>query len=202
MSPEPTETPPTDPTGCWVFMVGPSGAGKDTLLELTRSAVADLARIRFARRVVTRPANDFEDHESIDVDAFDAMQSRGGFALSWRAHGLAYGIPAKWRDEVDGGAIVVCNVSRTVVAPAREQLGAVRTVLVTAPADVLARRIALRGREASAGQRLSRDLNDEVNRYVDLVIDNTGTPAEGAAPLIALLRELHGSAMGDAGPSH
>ena len=100
MSPERTVMPPSGTIGTWVLVVGPSGAGKDTLLDLARNAVTDLKPICFAKRVVTRPANDFEDHDSVDADQFERMQADGAFALSWQAHGLSYGVPAHWHEQV------------------------------------------------------------------------------------------------------
>ncbi len=196
MSHEPMAMARSSQAGAWVLVVGPSGAGKDTLLGLANRAVVDRPRISFARRIVTRPRNEFEDHASVDAEEFEALRSDGAFALHWQAHGLSYAIPAQCRAAVDRGGIVVCNVSRTVVAQARQQLGQVKTVMVTASPDVLAQRIAMRGREAFAGQRLARDLNGEVSPYVDLVIDNSGSPEQGAAPLIAFLRDLHEATAG------
>ena len=108
-----------------VLVVGPSGAGKDTLLEAARQVLADDPRFRFVRRVITRPADaGGEAHEAVTEAEFAARK----FALQWQAHGMRYGIPA---DAIDGAAVAVANVSRTVVAEAARQFR-VRVIEVTA----------------------------------------------------------------------
>ncbi len=68
-----------------VLVVGPSGAGKDSLLQTAREAFRCDPRIGFARRVITRPADpDGENHEPVSEAEFTARD----FALSWSAHGL------------------------------------------------------------------------------------------------------------------
>src|SRR6266403_915074 len=49
--------------GRLVLVVGPSGAGKDTLLGLARAVCADDGSVIFPRRAVTREASTFEDNE-------------------------------------------------------------------------------------------------------------------------------------------
>ena len=128
--------------GRLVLVVGPSGAGKDTLLEAARAAFRDDARIRFARRVITRVADpDGEDHEPVTETEFDAR----AFALSWSAHGLRYGIPA---EAVRNEAVLVANVSRGVIAEAARRFP-VRVIEVTARPEILAARLAARGREGA-----------------------------------------------------
>src|SRR5919204_601947 len=63
--------------GKLVLVVGPSGAGKDTLLGLARAACADDKNIVFARRVVTREATSAEDNEQISIEAFREAEARG-----------------------------------------------------------------------------------------------------------------------------
>lgn len=134
-----------------VLVVGPSGAGKDTLLEGARRA---LPEARFVRRVITRPAAaGGEDHEAVTEAEFAGRS----FALQWEAHGLRYGIPADIADDLAAGRLVIANASRGVIAEAVVRFGA-RVVEVTAPPEVLAVRLAARGRESAAdvAARLSR----------------------------------------------
>ena len=59
--------------GCLVLVVGPSGAGKDTLLRRAAAALRDEGRYCFVRRYITRPAGDpHEDHVALTEEEFAA----------------------------------------------------------------------------------------------------------------------------------
>ena len=119
-----------------ILVVGPSGAGKDTVLSLARVALAEDPRFRFVRRVITRPADaGGEDHEAVTDSTF----AERPFALQWQAHGLRYGIPADIVADLKRGIRVVANVSRGIIAEAAERFAA-RVIVITAPVDVLAQR--------------------------------------------------------------
>jgi ribose 1,5-bisphosphokinase len=148
--------------GKLVLVIGPSGAGKDTLLNLARAACADDPTIVFARRVVTREASSTEDNDEMSPDAFRDAKARGTFAIDWEAHGHAYGLPRSIEDDIRAGRTVVANVSRTVVAVLRHTYANVVVVLITAPADVLAERLAMRqrGSDGNIAKRLARTVDD------------------------------------------
>ncbi len=175
--------------GGFVLVVGPSGAGKDTLIGLARDALAGEAGFLFPRRVVTRPSSTAEAHDTLAPEAFDAAEVAGAFCLSWRAHGLAYGIPAAAAQAAAAGAVVVCNVSRAVIDAARRQLPGVTVVEVTAPAAILAQRLAGRQRDSDGdlATRLQRPAPAAADP--DLRIDNDGAPEAAAALLLAHLRQ-------------
>jgi ribose 1,5-bisphosphokinase len=165
-----------------VLVVGPSGAGKDTLLNAARDAFRDDPRVHFVRRVITRPADpNGENHEPVTGAEFAARD----FRLSWSAHGLRYGIPA-----VDTAPVVVANVSRGVIATAAAQYP-VRVIEVTAPANVLAARLAARGRETAAdvARRLGRTAVIPSGIPVETVW-NDATLAIGVARFVAALRHI------------
>ena len=171
-----------------VLVVGPSGAGKDTLLAAAQQALADDPRFRFVRRVITRPADaGGEAHEAVTPDEF----ARREFALQWHAHGLSYGIPA---DAVTDGDIAVANVSRTIIADASRRFP-VRVIEVTAPSHVLAARLASRGRESvtDVAQRLARSVAMPSHVTVETVM-NDASPEEGVARFIAALNRAASAA--------
>ena len=178
-----------------ILIVGPSGAGKDTLLNGAREALAGDARFRFVRRVITRPGDLGEEaHESVTEQAFALRREAGDFALSWRAHGLHYGIPADIATDLAQGRVVIANVSRAVVAEAAERFP-VAVIEITAPADVLALRLAARGREDAVdmARRLSRaiELRLPVERQA---VANDGTVEQGVRRLLAAISRAAGDA--------
>jgi ribose 1,5-bisphosphokinase len=139
--------------GTLVLVVGPSGAGKDSLIAWCRTQLADDPGVVFPRRIVTRPADtDAEDHDVASEAEFAAALARGAFALHWRAHGLGYGIPATIAADLGAGRNVVVNVSRAVLDEARERFPPVRIAVVTAPPEVLAERLRRRNREEAGAQ--------------------------------------------------
>src|SRR4051812_42383259 len=94
--------------GRMIAVVGPSGAGKDTLMAHAARFFEDRDDIIFVRRIITRdPAAGGEEHDGVSEAEFEALESAGRFAVSWQAHGLRYGIPAETRDAVDKGRIVI-----------------------------------------------------------------------------------------------
>jgi ribose 1,5-bisphosphokinase len=175
--------------GRLVLIVGPSGAGKDTLIDVVRAACRDDASVGFPRRVITRPSSGAEDHDTISDAAFDQAATGGAFALWWTAHGLKYGIPAAIDDDVRAGRTVVCNVSRTIIGAARERYAHVTVALVTAPAAILAARLRARGRgsDGSIIDRVQRSVltNGELN--ADFVIENIGAVEPAAAMLLRIV---------------
>jgi phosphonate metabolism protein PhnN/1,5-bisphosphokinase (PRPP-forming) len=184
-------------SGWLVTVVGPSGAGKDTLLGQARAGLQGDPRFVFARRVITRPAEatdhaGAEDHEPVSDSAFLAALNAGAFALHWQAHGLRYGIPAGIQEELDAGRVVIANLSRAVLAEAHERFR-LKVINVTAPAEVLAARLAGRGRETreEVAARLARTAPLPPGIDVAEVV-NDGTPEQGAARLLTALRAVAG----------
>ncbi len=177
-----------------VLVVGPSGAGKDTLINAAKAALANDKRFVFPRRVVTRPAvAALEDHDSVTPAEFALQDANGAYALSWEAHGLRYGLPASIADDIAAGRVVVMNSSRAMVATARAKFPGAVVVLIEARPDVRAQRLAGRGRE-TAGEvaaRLGREVDVSIPNAIR--IDNSGAVADGTARFLAALRALPAS---------
>jgi ribose 1,5-bisphosphokinase len=181
--------PPIGP-GALVVVVGPSGAGKDTLIALARARCAHDARVMFARRIVTRPASAAEDHDSATPAQFDAAIGQGAYAFWWEAHGLKYALPAAIDTELRAGRTVVCNVSRAVIRQLRGRYARLTVVLVTAPKEILLARLAARGRErgGDVAERLDRAEAAVEDFRPDIVIENIGDADLGASRLAQVLR--------------
>lgn len=176
--------------GAFVFIVGPSGAGKDTLLEGARAALAADVRFHFVRRSVTRSSGHWEAHASLSVEDFAAAEERGEFALTWRAHNLHYGVPSTAVDRMREGRIVVCNGSRGAIDSANRAFRDVRLVLVTASREVREARLGARGRGDDIRARLERLSAEDFTQRAELVIVNEASPAEGTRKLVRFLEDL------------
>jgi ribose 1,5-bisphosphokinase len=174
--------------GRLVLVVGPSGAGKDTLIGLARAALADDPSVVFPRRLVTRPSSRWEEHDTLTQEAFEEGVAAKTWPLCWRAHGLGYALPHSLFEDLGLGRTIVANVSREAVAEARARFPHVCVVYVTAPPDVLASRVAGRGRDADVSGRVSRVAPVASELTPDLVIDNAGRAEEAAARLIGAIR--------------
>jgi ribose 1,5-bisphosphokinase len=177
--------------GWLVLVVGPSGAGKDTLLMQARAACDGDGSISFVRRGVTREASAAEDHASFSETEFEKARASGAFSFWWEAHGLKYGVPASIEAALAAGLTVVCNVSRNIVANLRERYPQCCVVLITATEDVRRARLAARERasDGDPAKRAKRAAPGMEELRPALVIDNTGTVEEGAAALLGFLRD-------------
>jgi ribose 1,5-bisphosphokinase len=179
--------------GTLVLVVGPSGAGKDTLIGAAKAALAGDSRFVFPRRVVTRESiATIEDHDSVTGDEFALQKRNGAYALSWEAHGLSYGLPASLVENLAAGRVVVANGSRAMIAAAEAKFAGTRVVLIEAAPGVRAARLAGRGRESAAeiAERLAREVPNIPAGAVR--IDNSGPLAEGSSRFIAALRGIAG----------
>lgn len=175
--------------GRLVLVVGPSGAGKDTLLRLAQAACADDHDIVFPRRVVTRASSADEDNIALSPDEFARARDHGDFAVHWDAHGHSYALPLEINDDIRAGRAVVANVSRTVIAELRGTYANVVVVAITAPPDVLAQRLAARARhsDGNIADRLARSVDDAWTN-ADVTILNAGSADYHSRHLLRVIR--------------
>jgi phosphonate metabolism protein PhnN/1,5-bisphosphokinase (PRPP-forming) len=183
----------------WVALAGPSGAGKDSLLDRVREDLMGDGRFHFARRTITRPAQaGGEAHESVSSEEFQELTGAGAFILTWQAHGLRYGIR---RSEAPRDRLVVISVSRTVLHEAA-RLRRLQVVEVTAPRELLAERLERRGRETAdqIAARLDREMGLPDGLDV-ITIRNDSSIEEGGTRLRHVLEAAASSCVTRAFPS-
>src|SRR4051812_24173789 len=175
--------------GRLVLVVGPSGAGKDTLLRLAQAACIDDDNVVFPRRVVTRESSADEDNMAMSHDEFRRAREHGDFAVHWEAHGHSYALPLAINDDIRAGRAVVANVSRTVIGALRQAYSNVVVVAITAPPDVLAQRLAARARhsDGNIADRLSRSV-DDVSAHADVTILNAGSAEYHSRQLVRVIK--------------
>jgi ribose 1,5-bisphosphokinase len=176
--------------GTFVAVVGASGAGKDSLINYARDSLGD--QVAVVRRVVTRVADGgSEDHESMSVEDFAASEQEGLFALSWEAHGLSYGLPIALEDDLAAGRVVIANLSRAALPRLVARYPNALVVEVTAAPEVIARRLAGRGREGGEDirRRLERGSGFRLPSST-VSIDNSGALETAGVRFVTLLRDL------------
>nr|WP_322940316.1 phosphonate metabolism protein/1,5-bisphosphokinase (PRPP-forming) PhnN [Pseudomonas sp. s4] len=196
--------------GRLIYLMGPSGSGKDSLLHAARAPL-EAHGCRFARRVITRSAESVgEDAVGVTPDEFERLQGEGAFALSWRANGLAYGIPREIDDWLSAGQDVLINGSRGHLAAARQRYSNLLAILLQVDEAVLRQRLLARGRETpeQIEQRLvrSRELQAGVacsplpfmgagpgergDQADTITLDNSGPLPHTVSRLLQLLDEM------------
>jgi ribose 1,5-bisphosphokinase len=175
--------------GRLVLVVGPSGAGKDTLLGLAKAACAEDRNIVFPRRMITREASASEENEEVSAGTFQEALARGEYAMHWEAHGHRYALSRAIDDEIRAGRTVVANVSRTAIGAARAAYTHVVVVSITAPPDVLAERIAMRARgsDGRLEARLARTVEDAA-AAPDVTIVNVGSAEYHSRQLVRAIK--------------
>lgn len=171
-------------------VVGPSGAGKDSLIA---GAIAARPRLVWARRTITRPAAaGGEPFEGVSEAEFVRRKAEGAFVLDWQAHGLHYGIPVSVLGVLSQGKDVIFNGSRAELHAALEKFPNLIVVLVTADPQILATRLAARGREAEPDivKRLQRPDYAMPTGIVPRLVANNGTLDAGIARFLAALQPV------------
>jgi ribose 1,5-bisphosphokinase len=160
--------------GRFIAVVGPSGVGKDSVMQ---AMAARDPRIVLARRMITRPSDaGGEDFDGLTVEEFHALHAADAFALSWEAHGLHYAIPATVDAYLQEGRDVLANLSRAVLIRAKDRFAQFEVINLTADRDVLAARLAARGRETTAqiAGRLDRATTGLPDGIAAVHLDNSG----------------------------
>ena len=184
--------------GVFVAVAGPSGVGKDTIINYARARLAGRPQFVFVRRIITRqPDAALEDHDTLSAPDFAAAHRRGRFALVWQAHGLDYALPASIDADIAAGRIVVANISRQIIDDLKARYEQFVLVVVSAHRDVIAARLKARGRESDAEivARLNRIAIEDTVRYEAIRLENSGPPERAGDRFISILE----AAAGDTG---
>ena len=180
-------------TGMLVLVVGPSGVGKDSLIDGARRILADGPDVVFPKREITRSADaGAEDHVAVTENQFHARRDLDAYLLSWGAHGLWYGIPSEVLGDLRSGRVVVINASRSVIDEARSRFPRLRIISVNADDETLRRRLGARGREQTdqVERRLERARAFRVEGPDVIEFPNDGPLGEAVTRFADLLRGL------------
>lgn len=179
--------------GSLIYVMGPSGAGKDSVLGRARALLPSDAPVVFAHRYITRPADSGgENHIAVTRAEFATRRAFGLFAYHWHAHGNDYGVGREIHDWRAAGLTVVVSGSRDHFLRTGGLDSQARPVLITAPAERLRQRLAGRGRESAleAAERLQRADAYELDDPRLVTIVNDGALDEAALAFVRLLARL------------
>lgn len=175
--------------GRLIYLIGPSGSGKDSVLDAAREALAERG-VQVARRVITRSAEAVgESAEAVTHDEFDRLERSGAFAMSWRANELAYGIPVQIDHWLAAGEDILVNGSRGYLEQARQRYPDMLAVLLSVRPEVLRQRLLKRNRETpeQIEARLARNARFEDSLDDLFLLDNSGDLQNSVTKLLQLI---------------
>ncbi|WP_308598041.1 phosphonate metabolism protein/1,5-bisphosphokinase (PRPP-forming) PhnN [uncultured Desulfovibrio sp.] len=195
--------------GTLIYVMGPSGSGKDSLLSALRPRLRGLP-VAFARRYISRPAcAGGEQHMALSAGSILAMEAQGRLAMRWSSHGCQYGIGRSIDGSLERGICVIVNGSREYLPEALRRYPDLLPVLVEVEPAILRQRLLARGREQG------RDLEERLQRALAPLpatglerlvrIDNSGKLAaavdtlEDVVRAVLPVRRMPGTARGTQG---
>ncbi|MFP4049456.1 MAG: phosphonate metabolism protein/1,5-bisphosphokinase (PRPP-forming) PhnN [Desulfovermiculus sp.] len=177
--------------GVLFYLMGPSGVGKDTLLNYLRQCRPP--EMLIARRYITRPnRNSPENHLPLTKDEFLARKESGFFSLAWQAHGCWYGISREVELMLQRGRHVLINGSRHAYALARERFMPCQGILIQADPDIIRARLEARGREDAheVARRLERGTSCHIAANDLIVVHNNHSPEQGGSALLQSIEKV------------
>ncbi len=175
-----------------IYIMGPSGCGKDSLMAEARLRLCASAPVVFAHRYITRQADaGGENHVALSRAEFQIRLSCGLFSLSWESHGFAYGIGREIDLWMEAGLSVVVNGSRAALSRSLVAYPELLPVLVDVPEEILRERLSARGREDTLEiqARLARAGMAVAKTPALVRFDNTGPLAERSQALAELIMQ-------------
>jgi ribose 1,5-bisphosphokinase len=174
------------------YVIGPSGAGKDSLLNYARQHMGSSTAVVFAHRYITRPADaGGENHISLSREEFNCRARMGCFAMQWYSHNTWYGIGVEINQWLEMGLKVVVNGSRAYLDNALQKYPRLIPVIISAPPETLRQRLLARGREniEEIEQRVMQavDLDQQIEYPRMMRINNEGALMDAGDYLIELI---------------
>ncbi|SEQ11154.1 ribose 1,5-bisphosphokinase [Amphritea atlantica] len=131
------------------YVAGPSGSGKDSLINGLRDRLGGGSSVLFAHRYITRCWQaGGENHVELSEEEFRQRSQAGLFSMQWQANNCRYAIGVEISHWLNSGYSVVVNGSRAHLEEATSCFGdRLIPILVTVDPAVLRQRLQARGRE-------------------------------------------------------
>jgi ribose 1,5-bisphosphokinase len=172
------------------YIIGASGAGKDTLMNYARTSINGQQPVVFAHRYITRPPfTGNENHVFLSEEEFKARIKANLFALHWDSHGQHYGIGIEISTWMQSGFNVVVNGSRQYLPIAQEIYPDLTVILIEASPEAISKRLTGRGRENAAEieKRIARTAEISVDLKNCIKIFNEGAIEDAGNELINII---------------
>jgi ribose 1,5-bisphosphokinase len=136
-------------TGRFFYIVGASGAGKNTLIQYARQHHNHDTPIIFAHRYATSSAKNGNDNCVFLTDEeFNHRRKLGCFALNWENNGLQYAIGIEINQWLAKGLNVVVCGSHKIFEQAVIKYPEIRPILIKLDSEILHERLMVRGRDS------------------------------------------------------
>jgi ribose 1,5-bisphosphokinase len=183
-----------------IYVMGPSGAGKDSLLDWLKKKLPPQSPIHFAKRTIDRPLQAVgEQHESVDSATFERLQKEMSFAMHWLANGRNYGVRHAELEPLQQREWLLVNGSRAYLPEALRQFDGLNVLHISASAEILRARLLARQRETPemVEARVQRAVNFSIpsNCRCVRVLNDTSLDEAGAT-LMHALQSLPGWPVG------
>jgi ribose 1,5-bisphosphokinase len=176
-----------------IYICGPSGAGKDTLIQFARTKLSENNHFLFAHRYITRPANaGGENHIALSPKEFVIRLSAGLFAMHWESHGLHYGIGSEIDLWLAAGKSVIVNGSREYLPHAKARFPQLVDILIDLPDSLLEKRLMERGRESREQilERMERNRQLKNSLPPSFTLLNEGSIHDAGHQLVRHIKEM------------
>lgn len=179
----------------FVVLSGPSGAGKDTILQAALARDASLSTVATAKTRPPRPGERHGVHHLFLTETeFDAMLAAGEFLEHVQVYGHRSGVPRSVvRDLLQRGGTVIVRTDLQGVRTLRRTVPGAVTVCITVPdRDTLERRLRARNTdgEEDLQQRLAAAAGemDAADEFDYVLVNLDGREEEAVAALLELIR--------------
>ncbi|MCD6268611.1 MAG: phosphonate metabolism protein/1,5-bisphosphokinase (PRPP-forming) PhnN [Deltaproteobacteria bacterium] len=129
------------------YLMGASGAGKDSLIQYLKENLSNHGSYHFTRRYVTRLKSG-KDDISVNQERFSQLLNAGQLVLHWQRYGIRYGIGKEIEQSLVDGKKVIINGSRDHYLKAKASYPDLTGILIKAENQNLEQRLHLRKRES------------------------------------------------------
>jgi guanylate kinase len=166
-------------SGLVIVISGPSGVGKDTLVQTWRERDPSISRVvTYTTRAPRAGEENGVSYHFVDLDTFRQMEAEGCFLESKFVHGNYYASPlAGIKALIEEGKTVVLVIDVQGAIVAMEKLPEVETVFILPPSEeALVERLSGRGTESDADRerRLANAIGEiaMADRYKHQVVND------------------------------